>query len=123
MRCSWRLASNRYTLLLDCLAEGELTPAELTARMGEPRDLRVLLHDVRDRGVSISDQDVTVGIAAVGAPIFGFDGQVRAALSTSGIREAILGEESPALQLTIEGAAEISRQLGYTPPARREALS
>ena len=55
-------------------------------------DLREVLREVRRSGLSISDQDVTLGIAAVGAPIFGFDGQVRAALSTSGIREAILGD-------------------------------
>jgi DNA-binding IclR family transcriptional regulator len=85
--------------------------------------VRELLREVRRTGVSISDQDVTLGIAAVGAPIFGFDGQVRAALSTSGIRDAILGEQSQATQLTVAGAAEISRQLGYVPPERRETDS
>jgi DNA-binding IclR family transcriptional regulator len=79
-----------------------------------------VLHEVRRTGLSISDQDVTVGIAAVGAPIFGFDGQIRAALSTSGIREEILGKQSPATRLTVEGAAEISRQLGYRPSDRME---
>jgi DNA-binding IclR family transcriptional regulator len=93
-----------------------LTPKTPTAA-GELRDL---LREVRRTGLAISDQDVTLGIAAVGAPIFGFDGQVRAALSTSGIRDAILGEHSQAATLTIEGAAEISRQLGYTPSDRRE---
>jgi len=87
-----------------------LTPHTPTA----PAELREVLAEVRRLGVSMSDQDVTLGIAAVGAPIFGLDGQVRAALSTSGIREAILGEQSRAAQLTVEGAAEISRQLGYT---------
>lgn len=80
-----------------------------------PAQLHEALSDVRRAGVSISDQDVTLGIAAVGAPIFGFDGQIRAALSTSGIREEILGEQSRATRLTVDGAAEISRQLGYTP--------
>jgi DNA-binding IclR family transcriptional regulator len=96
-----------------------MTPTTPTAA----DDLFGLLQEVRRRGVSISDQDVTVGIAAVGAPIFGLDGQVRAALSTSGIRDAILGDQSQAVQLTIEGAAEISRQLGYRPTDRREAHS
>src|SRR4051812_15631740 len=86
-------------------------------------ELREMLREVRRSGISISDQDVTLGIAAVGAPIFGLDGQIRAALSTSGIREAILGEQSQAAQLTVEGAAEISRQLGYTPAQRRETDS
>src|SRR3954449_4659488 len=113
------LAFESETLLERYLQERPLealTPQTPTT----PAQLREALAEVRRTGIAISDQDVTSGIAAVGAPIFGLDGQIRAALSTSGIREEILGEQSQATQLTAEGAAEISRQLGYRPTDRME---
>jgi DNA-binding IclR family transcriptional regulator len=71
------------------------------------------LQKVRDTGLSISDEDVTIGIAAVGAPIFDYRGNMCAALSVAGMRSQILGEGSEASRLIIEGASEISRELGY----------
>jgi DNA-binding IclR family transcriptional regulator len=80
-----------------------------------PETVLSLLRRVRSDGVSISDQDVTIGIAAIGAPIFDVSGRIRAALSTSGIRSEVLGKGSPVRELTIEGAADISRRLGFRP--------
>jgi DNA-binding IclR family transcriptional regulator len=77
------------------------------------KSLLAILRSVRQEGVSISDQDVTMGIAAIGVPILDFSGNVRAALSISGIRSEILGKGSRARELTVEGAATISRQLGF----------
>lgn len=68
---------------------------------------------IRLQGYAISDQDVTPGIAAVGAPLFGFSSQIKASLSISGIRESILGKKSHATELIVDGAMEISRKLGY----------
>ena len=71
------------------------------------------LEQVRELGYATSDGDVTEGIAAVGAPIFGGRGQIRAALSVSGIRSAILGETEEIIRsLVVEGAREISNKLG-----------
>jgi DNA-binding IclR family transcriptional regulator len=71
------------------------------------------LQKVRETGLSVSDEDVTIGIAAVGAPIFDHRGNVCASLSVAGMRSQILGEGSEAPRLVVEGASEISRELGY----------
>jgi DNA-binding IclR family transcriptional regulator len=72
------------------------------------------LEDVRRLGYSVSDEDVTIGIAALGAPILDYRGRVCAALSISGVRPAILQENERAmLRLVVDGAHEISRTLGH----------
>lgn len=65
------------------------------------------------RGYAISDGDVTVGIAAIGAPVFDHAGVLRAALSVSGIRAQILEDDGAVIHLVVAGADEISRSLGY----------
>ena len=94
----------------------EWTPSTPT----DPMQLFALLEEIRRTGRSISDEDVTLGMAAVGAPIFGHRGTVCAALSLSGPKPAILGASGPSTcELVVEGAAEISRALGYAgEPAR-----
>lgn len=76
-----------------------------------------LLEEVRHLGYAISDEDVTLGITSVGAPVFDHHGDVRAALSVGGLRSAVLGDGSGerAVKLVTEGAAEISRRMGYRP--------
>ena len=88
-----------------------LTPRSPTTRGG----LVALLEEARDVGYAISDEDVTIGIASVGAPIFDHTGNVHAALSVGGLRSAILGDSSGerAAKLVAEGASEVSRRLGY----------
>jgi DNA-binding IclR family transcriptional regulator len=72
------------------------------------------LDEVRETGSSISDEDVVVGIAAVGAPIFDHRAEVCAAISMSGPRAKILGENREAsVRLIVEAGAEISRTLGF----------
>jgi Bacterial transcriptional regulator len=50
------------------------------------------LDEIRRLGYSLSDDEVTPGIAAIGAPIFDFRGRTRAVLFLSGVRAAILGQ-------------------------------
>jgi DNA-binding IclR family transcriptional regulator len=70
----------------------------------------------RAEGVTVSDGDVTVGIAAIGAPVFDFRGEVIAALSVSGLRGDLLGQSKTHLQnLVRSGAAEVSASMGYAP--------
>src|SRR3954452_8031661 len=82
------------------------TPATRTALIEE-------LRATRARGYSISDEDVTPGVAAVGAPIFDHTGRVRASLSMGGVREHLFANRERAIELVCDGAAEISRTLGY----------
>jgi DNA-binding IclR family transcriptional regulator len=71
------------------------------------------LRATRERGYAISDEDVTPGVAAVGAPIFDHTGAVRAALSAGGMRDAVLRDSSRTIELVCDGAAAISRTLGH----------
>jgi DNA-binding IclR family transcriptional regulator len=78
-------------------------------------ELLPALEAIRRDRLSVSDEDVTPGIAALGAPVFDHHGDVVGALSISGVREAILGEESaPRIrELIANGAVEVSRGLGF----------
>lgn len=84
---------------------------------GEPRmSRRDLLRDVeeiREQGYAISDEDVTPGIAAIGAPLFDYRSNVRAALSISGTKPAILGDREKMIELVLDAASRASRVLGY----------
>jgi len=72
-----------------------------------------LLEETSRTGVAVSDGDVTVGIAALGVPITDYRGEVRAALSISGVRPAILGPGSREIRERLVAAGgEISRSLG-----------
>jgi DNA-binding IclR family transcriptional regulator len=93
--------------------EGELvafTERTPTSR----RALFRALETVRETGVAISDEDVVLGIAAVGATIRDHRGAVCAAISMSGPRPTILGDrEAQSVELIAGAAAEISRALGH----------
>jgi DNA-binding IclR family transcriptional regulator len=73
-----------------------------------------VLEETLSSGISVSDQDVTVGVAALGVPILDYRGQVRAALSISGVREAIIGPDAAGLREQLaEAGREVSRTLGW----------
>ena len=62
----------------------------------------------------MSDEDVTVGIAALGAPIRDNRGAVTAALSISGVRPAILGDGFDQMVALVTAAADaVSTSLGF----------
>jgi len=77
-----------------------------------------LLEDARQLGYALSDEDVTLGITSIGAPIFDHTGKIHAAVSIGGLRATVLGPSGGgerAIKLVTEGAAEISRRMGYLP--------
>jgi DNA-binding IclR family transcriptional regulator len=72
------------------------------------------LKETRRTGCSVSDGDVVLGMAAVGAPIYDHRGSVCAALSMSGPRPTILGQNLEASrELIVSGASETSAALGF----------
>lgn len=89
------------------------------------------LEETHHRGYAISDQDVTPGIASIGAPIFGHTGTACASISVGGLRDFILDPEHAVPELVLNAAGEISHALGYrtaahdnangTPPPPRQA--
>jgi DNA-binding IclR family transcriptional regulator len=109
------LAHQPRAVWLEYLSAGPLV--QLTKHSATtPDELLPILEDIRERGYGHSDQDVVIGIAAIGAAIFDHSGTIRAALSMSGPRQSIL-EDHAERNFTIisHGAAEISRLLGYQP--------
>jgi DNA-binding IclR family transcriptional regulator len=75
-------------------------------------ELAVQLEDARRTGIARTREELEVGLDAIAAPVFGPDGEVVAALDVSGPSHRL--RERPGLDLLAsEGAAELSRRLGY----------
>ena len=96
--------------------------ATLTENLGHDISRSALyaeLEDIRAAGFVVSDNNVTPGIAAVGAPIFDSRGAVAASLSVSGLRDGVLaipGDDVPSVtDLVRAGARELSDYLGFNP--------
>lgn len=73
------------------------------------------LETERQRGFTLVDNEVTPGIAAVGAPVFNHRGEVVASLSASGLRDGILArspENDSVPALIRRGAQTLSAALG-----------
>lgn len=71
------------------------------------------LEQTRKRGYSVSDEDVTPGIAAIGAPVFDYTGDVCGAISVSGLRHAIVDLNTQRVaDLIMAAAQDISRRMG-----------
>jgi DNA-binding IclR family transcriptional regulator len=67
------------------------------------------------QGFAVSDEDVTPGIASLGAPIFDYSGRIRAAISIGGMRNFLLEEiRDEAVTLLVDGGREVSAALGHT---------
>ena len=74
-------------------------------------ELEAQLEGARQSGVARTHEELELGLDAIAAPVFGAEGEVVAALDVSGPSHR-LGR--PDLErLTIEGAADLSRRLGF----------
>jgi DNA-binding IclR family transcriptional regulator len=81
------------------------------------------LEQIRNQGFVISDNNVTPGIAAIGAPIFDHRGDVAASLSVSGLREGIIAGADggePIVELVLRGARALSEYLGAPASSRKD---
>ena len=75
--------------------------------------IRARLETVRRDEVAFSDQDVTVGIGAIGVPIRDGTGRVVAAVSVSGVIQVLFGERQATIIAALrKTAAAIGRELG-----------
>lgn len=108
---------------MEYLSGGSLdpfTPHSFT----DPEVLVADLEATRARGYAISDEDVVVGMAALGAPIFDYRGELRAAISFSGPKPGVLGErEKSNVEAMLTAAREASRALGHDSQARRSSAA
>jgi DNA-binding IclR family transcriptional regulator len=77
-----------------------------------------LLEDARRtrrQGYTVSNEDVSAGIGAVGAPVYDYTGGVVASISLSGIAATYTPERITELAGAVDAAARrISRQMGYS---------
>src|SRR5437588_6724220 len=84
-----------------------VTPRTITDRA----ELEAQLDVARQAGVARTHEELELGLDAIAAPVFGANGEVVAALDVSGPSHR-LGR--PDLErLTVEGAADLSRRLGF----------
>ncbi|MFC0529545.1 IclR family transcriptional regulator [Phytohabitans kaempferiae] len=83
--------------------------------------LTALLARIRVEGYSFTVDDVTAGVAAIGAPIHDLYGNTVAALSVAGQREHLDSDQKPAMVAALlEATGEVSRRLGHnSAPHRR----
>ena len=80
-------------------------PSDTAIRTDIKRSLR--------NGYTVSNGDVTPGIAALGAPVFNHRGELAAAISMSGLRSHVIGERRDTnIELLRRAANTVSRALG-----------
>jgi DNA-binding IclR family transcriptional regulator len=108
------LAFDEDRLLPPLLEEGLSKRTQYS--LVDPADLLSDLAETRQRGYSISDEDVTAGIGAIGAPILGPDGVAVAALSYGGLRQHVLPPRPTQVARLLQACHEISTRLGYWRP-------
>jgi DNA-binding IclR family transcriptional regulator len=77
------------------------------------RQLQWTIDEIRHAGVSMSDEDVTPGIAAVGAPVFNHRGELEAAVSVSTVRARLLSDRERTVERVLQAAEAISRSMGF----------
>jgi DNA-binding IclR family transcriptional regulator len=107
-----------------------LPPTELELILQEPRppltphtltDRALLLGDLaatRARGYAIANEEMEIGLVAVAAPLFNYDGEVVGAISLAGPRVRLTSDRLPIVGDQLRGAARrISAQLGHAPDA------
>ncbi len=103
------------------LSETELipyTPSTITSQ----EQLIEELKETRQRGYSISKNELIPGVAGIAAPIFGRDGSLIAALSlgVGRLKELLIDRMNELSEELLNTALEISRQLGFGPEAMKE---
>lgn len=77
-------------------------------------ELEQQLEAARESGVARTFEELELGLDAIAAPVFGADGEVVAALDVSGPSHRLRQEGRPELlRMTREGAADLSRRLGF----------
>lgn len=99
---------------VETVALDPLTPSTPSSRA----DLFAALEEIKREGVAVSDEDVTPGIAAIGAPIFDYKGAIRGAVSMSGTKPMILDDADRSIALVRACAERASRALGQLDPVR-----
>jgi IclR family acetate operon transcriptional repressor len=94
-------------LISDSVPLQAFTPYTITSRQALEADAA----EITQRGYSVSDQDVSIGVAAIGAVILDQRGRPRGAISIAGLREQILAMADQAGAQLVAAAKEIGARL------------
>ena len=78
--------------------------------------VRVVLEETLATGVSISDEDVVVGVATVAAPVLDHRGKVRAAIAFNLLPDTLRSDRDSWASVARSAGLEASRCFGYVPP-------
>lgn len=108
------LAYHEDDLLPELLRFG--LEARTPRSLSTPGALLVDLAATRQRGYSISDSDATLGVAAIGAPVFDLTERAIASISIGGLSEQLLPPRARDTSLLLHAAAAISSRLGSRLP-------
>lgn len=131
LRCAWGsgnrcIAVRLREALLSGLSDAEILayaertklPRYTANTIVTPQQLLEDANRTRREGYVVSNEDVSPGIGAIGAPVRDYTRQVVAAISLSGIAATYTPERIAELAATVEAAAHrISRQMGYSSKA------
>lgn len=75
-----------------------------------------MVREIREKGYSVSFEDVTLGVSSIGAPVYNHKGQVIGSISLSSTIQRLPAErEAEIAQLVVEAAKDISKSLGWAP--------
>ena len=77
--------------------------------------VRALLEETLVTGVSISDEDVVLGVATVAAPVLDHRGKARAAIAFNLLPDALRSDRESWIELARSSALDASRGFGYVP--------
>lgn len=73
------------------------------------------LEEIREKGYSISDEEVDKGVLAIGAPIFGYKNKVIAGMAIAGIKQTFNNDIFHLnKELLLTYSSIISKKMGYT---------
>jgi DNA-binding IclR family transcriptional regulator len=77
--------------------------------------MRESVHQARLFGYAIGDEDIAIGVSAIGAPIRDAHGDVVAAISLAGVVERLTPDRAPYLITAVKTAGrDISKALGFS---------
>lgn len=101
---------------IDEVIERHGLPAATGKTIHTPDALRLNLDQVRRQGFAVDDEENSLGIRCVAAPVFDHTGEAIAAISISGPSSRILDSRIPALGDRVRAAAQsLTKSLGGVP--------
>ena len=79
-----------------------------------PTGFMAEMEKVRRQGYAVDDEENSLGVRCIAAPVFGADGRVQASVGVSGITTQVSVNDVPRVAAdVVQTAARISRNLGY----------